>query len=60
MSSDFYQVVWLSLDEALLYGEREDGSQVRIDLTVEQAKRVEALEAKHQHEMTKLLRELAA
>lgn len=60
MSEDFYDVVFLNNDTAILHGQRADQTQVYRPLTNEERERVEALERKYGRERDRLLRELAA
>lgn len=60
MGQDWFQVVPLMDGRTYLEGSTADQTQVCRLLTIEEAARVEALQAKHDHAMSRLLRELAA
>jgi hypothetical protein len=61
MSDDYFDIAWIHGErKAILHGKREDGTEVERELTMEERKRFFALDAKHQAERYRLLREFAA
>jgi hypothetical protein len=60
MSEDWFEVICLMNGRVFLQGSRADQSAVVVELSQEAIDRIEALQAKHEGQMQRLLRELAA
>lgn len=59
MSEDWFDVVFINGEKAILHGNRADQTQVEIVLTEIQVGAIEALDHKHRREMQRLLRGFA-
>ncbi len=59
MSEDYYDIAWINHEKGILWGNRSDQSTIERELTEAERDRVWDLNAKHEAEMNRLLRELA-
>lgn len=60
MSEDYFDVVWVGFDKAILFGTGADGVDFDRVLSADERARLEALDAKHSAERDRFLRELGA
>lgn len=63
MSNEWFEIAWINFTKAILHGQIVDGEverEIEIVLTDEQREQVYGLNAKHEAEMSRLLRSFAA
>lgn len=60
MSEDYFEIAWINFTKAVLHGRRADQTEVERELTAAEREQVYDLNAKHERETQKLLRELAS